>query len=784
MDDDNDDESFLPPPNLNTIAIPNEPELRVEYDLYKASPGTRRLHSERNREVYAEAFIESPRLGTLADLCLRALAKQGTRHIPPSVQQDPMKMRIYYDSLDVNLPLRDCYFVEDLRFWRRVVLAKSLDKSLVFKKIDDFDWRGKGISLKYVELVEACPAAYWPEKQMAELGALVRQYVRKMHIRHLQSLEEHFFQHYVVSEPELDASSDVSVEYKVTSDESDTPAEEEEAEEEEEIVVLPRAKFKGSDSQRIALPPEVITHEFDADDAVSERPTAESINFDTQRRRSARHARNAARQQLRNLNREAKEDHNRRKLRRAMLRAKPPPEPKPVAKKKKKKKDGDKKVLFTSAFDIPVEPEPEDNEQNIADNRNIAKVLDRIKRYDYPAKHCHHIDLSFVRYFDMLQTLIIEFRGPTLDRGYHKRHMNFSYDDIVHLGRGLRTLQQLKVFRLRNSRMDHMKLLIIVESLNKLDTLEVVDFGYDQLDDQCYVALEMLLDRFTQLKELELEYNKLEGNVIEAIGYGLKCYSKADGPPMQYLGLAHNPLGHTGITALLSAILGTEHIARLNISGIMADPVVLTHDISLLLRNHKPLLHLDMVAIKLNAICGRNIIRALETNRKILHFDCRGCDFSLEQEYEADVLERRNNYIARYPYVGDTSHSQFDVLSFLSRLKHPILAKIKATNARRAECILNRKTSSSSEPSVVEEQYTEHVVEQEQELDIWQALAMPPPDVPKAEIVTYSPTVSSSRSFFYYAPNAFTLQEFRDHLHMPGPSNRHYYFQSQIEPNY
>jgi len=217
--DDSSDENCLAPLNTNTFGIPNEPDLLVEYELYKTSMGTKRLLSECHREVYTEAFIENERLGTLADLCVRALAKLGTKYIAPPVKQDSLKMRIHYDSLDVNLPLKDCYFVEDARFWRRVVLAKSSDKSLSFKKIDEYDWKGMGISLKYVELVESCPAAYWPEQQMAELGQLVRKYVQSMHIKHLQSLTDHSFSHYVESEPELDVTSDESDAPDISSDE-------------------------------------------------------------------------------------------------------------------------------------------------------------------------------------------------------------------------------------------------------------------------------------------------------------------------------------------------------------------------------------------------------------------------------------------------------------------------------------------------------------------------------------------------------------------------------------
>lgn len=198
----------LPPPDVKTFCIPNEPGLRDVYQLYRTSPSTRELESEKRREVFADEFIDNERLGTLAALCVRTLAKWTEGYIPDAVLEDPVKLRIYYDSLSVELPLKDCYLIEDLRFWRRVVLAKSRDKSLALKKIDQYDWRGVGISLKYVELVEACPAASWQEEEMAELGSLVREHVRTLHIRHLESLTDRAFNYHIESDPELDVTSD------------------------------------------------------------------------------------------------------------------------------------------------------------------------------------------------------------------------------------------------------------------------------------------------------------------------------------------------------------------------------------------------------------------------------------------------------------------------------------------------------------------------------------------------------------------------------------------------
>lgn len=219
MDDDNDDELFLPPANVFLCGVPKDLKLQLEYEAYKPSPGTKRLISERYRTIYPEALIENDRLGPLSELCVRALAKLGPRRISPHVKMNLRFLRIFYDTLDVNTPLKDCYFVEDASFWRRVLMAKSNDPSLILKKLEDYDWRGAGISRKYVELVENCPAAYWPEMEMRKLALLVRNYVHSIHLTRLQSHINAYYTRHIDSDVELDATSDLSEPSDVSSDE-------------------------------------------------------------------------------------------------------------------------------------------------------------------------------------------------------------------------------------------------------------------------------------------------------------------------------------------------------------------------------------------------------------------------------------------------------------------------------------------------------------------------------------------------------------------------------------
>lgn len=50
--------------------------------------------------------------------------------------------------------------------------------------------------------------------------------------------------------------------------------------------------------------------------------------------------------------------------------------------------------------------------------------------YEYPAKDCHHVYLTFLGVFQNVTTLTIEFSPPELGTKYHSRFFKFSYDDI------------------------------------------------------------------------------------------------------------------------------------------------------------------------------------------------------------------------------------------------------------------------------------------------------------------------------------------------------------------
>jgi len=270
-----------------------------------------------------------------------------------------------------------------------VVLSKTLDKTLHLKRWNEFDWKSEGVSRKFVEQVESCPDNVKPEKRLAQLAEKVWEYVNALHIRKLQALPDYAFSKYLESDPEEDITSESSDEEEISSDEPDTDL---------------GIDGEGEEEQESSSSSEVGITFW----------RAESENEDTMRK-NARRQRNANRQQARDAiarKRAEREEHKRRRLEKLnALR-----NPDPSAKKKKKKKE----PPMQDVFSINVPPEVPDDEDTKPDKRNKQLMLERIKRYDYPDVHCHHIDLGFVRLFQNMVSFTLEFLGPPEVKDYHR----------------------------------------------------------------------------------------------------------------------------------------------------------------------------------------------------------------------------------------------------------------------------------------------------------------------------------------------------------------------------
>uniref|UniRef100_A0A1A9X308 Uncharacterized protein n=1 Tax=Glossina brevipalpis TaxID=37001 RepID=A0A1A9X308_9MUSC len=712
-------EAIQYPVHTNTFSIPKDPLLRQVYEVYKPSPHIFKLKSENDRQVYSEAFIENSNLGTLVDLSVRALARGFGPDPLPMIADDPLHLKTHYDSLDIEMPLKDCYHINNDRFWKRVVLAKSPDQTLALKS--DYDWKGAGVSMKYVELVEACPAEFWPEEEMTRLALNVREWVREMHIRRLKSLQDYSFAKYL----RMESSSSSGEEDEATS----------------EITEITTSTTSPDDTE----PTEMGEEEKTESQFELERLIAEEKAERKQLRQELREARRKAREE-----REARHKrHEEKRQRKLELELK-------KSKKKKKKQPKD-------FHGIELTSSEEDVEAKICDKRNIELYLAYKKLYDYPPEHCHHIDLRFIQWFTNLETFIIEFLGPELRLNYHYRHLNFSYEDIKRLAFGISRLPALRVFRLRNSRMDTKKLSILIDGLKDVSTLEVVDFGFDGLDDTCGQYFKKLFTGSQSLHSLELESNSLGTQAMKDLGLALSNYK---GGTLKYLGLARNPLTDEALHSLISAIFDTEHIENLNLKGLtrLTEKGIACCIADELLRKHSNLLHLDMSAIHISSYAADEIMKALQTNTEIRSFHCRGCDLDEETETDIAVILKRNRYIAENPFIGNENVTNEEIDAWLNRTKNPIMLAVLAERERRDNCLLQRPLEFSYKPERLEKATSAINDEKESPASSTESL-------------------SKQMGTFEYKPNEFNEAQFMEHVYLPGHSERYYYFKTRRRKN-
>lgn len=120
-------------------------------------------------------------------------------------------------------------------------------------------------------------------------------------------------------------------------------------------------------------------------------------------------------------------------------------------------------------------------------------------------------------------------------------------------------METLRIFRLRDSRMDERKLHTLTAVL-KNSNVEVVDFSNDQLRDDCDDAIYDLFQGTTTIKSLELEGNLFDNNVIRRLTLALRKYEGA----LEYLGLARNPLTDETLHVLCSILHKTAQVCSIN----------------------------------------------------------------------------------------------------------------------------------------------------------------------------------------------------------------------------
>lgn len=91
----------------------------------------------------------------------------------------------------------------------------------------------------------------------------------------------------------------------------------------------------------------------------------------------------------------------------------------------------------------------------------------------------------------------------------------------------------LKTLVLRNSQLDNRKCKILIRGIAKCPLLENLELSTCDLGNDSGKSIGSLLQTNTTLKTLELKRNQLSEEGLQAIGYGLQCFSGE----LEYIGI-------------------------------------------------------------------------------------------------------------------------------------------------------------------------------------------------------------------------------------------------------
>lgn len=236
------------------------------------------------------------------------------------------------------------------------------------------------------------------------------------------------------------------------------------------------------------------------------------------------------------------------------------------------------------------------------------------------------------------------------------------------LFRALSCLPVLRVFRLRYSRMDKQKLETLMNVLKDLETLEIVDLGFDCLKDDVGPALADLFRGKANIKELELESNFLNEMAMLDFALALRDYENCE---LEYLGLARNTINDAALHILVNAgILSTNHVHHLNLRGMpfLTEEAFKCCVANELLDDHKNVLKtLDISANDISSAAADEIMIALNKNEKLVDVKCRGSGLDDETDLDVATIVKRNKYIADNPFVHNEEISDTEIDEWVNR---------------------------------------------------------------------------------------------------------------------
>lgn len=281
---------------------------------------------------------------------------------------------------------------------------------------------------------------------------------------------------------------------------------------------------------------------------------------------------------------------------------------------------------------------------------------------------------------DNLQELRIEFGIKDLKYNYHRRHFEFSYQDLENLCRycilycllinyvnrltyflsGLIKLSKLKSFSIHRSKFNEQKAQILVDGLLNCP-IEELKLLYCNL--KCTTFLERFLKVNKTLKILDLKGNKICGDNLHGLNQGIKVFEGH----LEYLSLARNAVGGEGLAELLESMCRADQVEDLDLTGCCSQSD--TQYILAIPDSHRTLHSLHIACNPISDEDTDKLIKSMKDHYKIAVLDVRECGLTELQEQKLRLLLERNKYFRKYPFLleDESSEKTTEVESILDK---------------------------------------------------------------------------------------------------------------------
>ncbi|XP_053985830.1 dynein regulatory complex subunit 5 isoform X1 [Hylaeus volcanicus] len=244
----------------------------------------------------------------------------------------------------------------------------------------------------------------------------------------------------------------------------------------------------------------------------------------------------------------------------------------------------------------------------------------------------HHVPMAVIlSQLPLLVEIRIVFGVVYMNDNFEWRDFEFSIEDCIGLGEGIKACSNLKKFTLSRSNMNQPRVAALLQGAVENENIEEMDFSHCKLSDKGAHAVGEFLSMHKGLKVLHLANNDIGPDGVAGVVYGLL---KADGSVLKHLDLRLNPLLDSGMVHVCAYVLRTSSLEMLNVSGcgIKADGAAALAEVLQSGCVKFKTLILDVSNNDFGEAVGEIFEAALNSASFIVHLDARMCNFSSRSE--------------------------------------------------------------------------------------------------------------------------------------------------------